>query len=300
MIQKPNFFIVGAAKSGTTALYEYLKKHPHVFMPPKELYYFGKDFTFREAHTPLDYYLSFFKTVPSSAKQIGEASVWYLYSKTAAAEIKAFQPNAKIIVMLREPTEMLYSLHSQQLFSGNEDIENFELALQAESERRKGKRLPPYIGCPYEALYYSEVARYYEQVKRYIETFGSENVHVILFDDFVKDTKKEYQKCLSFLGLVANIEVSFERINANKTVRFASLRNVLKRRPKFLIQLSKIILPYRVWRHRVQDWMYALNSKKQERVAMNEATRTFLKMAFRKDVEQLESLIKRDLSNWKS
>ena len=299
MIQKPNFFIVGAAKSGTTAMYEYLKQHPNIFMPPKEFYYFGKDFTFREAHTPLDYYLSFFKTIPPTAKQIGEASVWYLYSKTAAQEIKNFQPDAKIIVMLREPTEMLYSLHSQQLYSGNEDIENFEMALQAEAARRKGELLPPYIGCPYEALYYSQVARYYEQVKRYIDTFGSENVHIILFDDFVKNTKKAYQKCLTFLGLTP-IEISFERINANKTVRYARFRNILKKRPKFLIQLSKIILPYRPWRHRVQDWLYALNSKKQDRVTMNETTRVFLKTAVRKDVEQLENLIKRDLSRWKT
>ena len=189
MIQKPNFFIVGAAKSGTTALYEYLKKHPNIFMPKKELYYFGKDFTFREAHTPLEYYMSFFEAIPPNAKQIGEASVWYLYSKTAAVEIKEFQPKAKIIIMLREPTEMLYSLHSQQLYSGNEDIEGFEMALQAEFARKKGQQLPPYIGCPYEALHYSEVPRYYEQVKRYIDVFGKENVHIILFNDFAKSTK---------------------------------------------------------------------------------------------------------------
>jgi hypothetical protein len=200
--------------------------------------------------------------------------------------------------MLREPTEMLYSLHSQQLYSGNENIESFEMALQAEAARQKGEQLPPYIGCPYEALYYSKVAKYYEQVKRFINIFGKENVHIILFDDFAKKTKQEYQKCLAFLNL-ENIEINFERINANKTVRFAGLRNFLKRRPKFLIQLSKIILPYRPWRHRVQDWLYALNSKKQERMPMNETTRAFLKMAFREDIKKLEHLIKRDLEHWK-
>jgi len=297
MIQKPNFFIVGAAKSGTTALYEYLKKHPDIFIPAKELYYFGKDFTFREAHTPLDYYLSFFETIPPKIKQIGEASVWYLYSKTAAAEIKAFQPKAKIIIMLREPTEMLYSLHSQLLYSGNECIENFELALQAEPMRKKGEQLPPYIGSPYEALYYSQVPKYYEQVKRYIDTFGSENVHIILFDEFVENTKMVYQKCLDFLALPA-IDINFERVNSNKAVRFAGLRDFLKRRPKFLIKLSKLILPYRPWRHRVQDFLYALNSKKQERKPMNEETRAFLKMAFREDTKKLEELIQRNLKYW--
>ena len=82
-------------------------------------------------------------------------------------------------------------------------------------------------------------------------------------------------------------------------MRYGTLRDILKRRPTFLIQLSKITLPYRPWRHRVQDWLFALNSKKQKRIAMNEATRSFLKMAFSKNVEQLENLIKKDLNHWK-
>ena len=134
-MKKPNFFIVGAAKCGTTSLYRYLRQHPDVFMPEqKEPNFFGSDLSYRFPRISQARYLSCFAKAKGETR-IGEATTIYLYSEKAAEEIKAFSPEAKIIIMLRNPVDVLYSYHSQQLYSGNEDIPDFEEALRAEVDR---------------------------------------------------------------------------------------------------------------------------------------------------------------------
>lgn len=296
-VTKPSFFIVGSPKCGTTALYEYLKEHPQIFMPKKELYFFGKDFTFREKRAELAYYLSLF--TPAQAHQItGEASVWYLYSKTAAEEIKTFNKEAKIIIMLRHPVDMLYSLHSQQLYAGNEDIEVFENALAAEGKRRRGKHIPPYLGCPYEALYYSEVGKYSQQVKRYVEVFGEEKVHIIWFDEFINNTAQVYENTLKFLEVTTDFKPTLAKVNPNKKVRHQGFRNLLKQRPSWLLKTGKILLPSQKIRQQIISKLWAWNTTYTERQPMKEETRTFLQVAFQEDIKRLASLTKKDLTHW--
>src|SRR3974390_940759 len=102
--RKPNFFIVGAPKSGTSAMSQYLSEHPDIYMAKKEMNFFGEDLRFgrRIWRRDLGSYLNEFKTC-NSQRRAGEASVWYLFSSRAAEEIRAFDPNSRIIVMLREP-----------------------------------------------------------------------------------------------------------------------------------------------------------------------------------------------------
>ena len=141
-MNKPSFFIVGAPKCGTTSLCKYLEQHPDIFIPSiKELYYFCTDSTGKKRANTLEEYLSFFEG--GKGKLCGEGSVWYLFSKEAASEIYKFNPEAKIIIMLREPVSLMYSLHSMHLANGsNEDILDFKLALEAEEDRKQGKRIP--------------------------------------------------------------------------------------------------------------------------------------------------------------
>ena len=145
-MRRPDFFIVGAPKCGTTAMIDYLKQHPEVFVPDrKELDFFGRDLVFKGHRLTEEEYLGFFSRA-TAEKRAGEGSVWYLHSKTAALEIKDFSPNARIIIMLRNPLDMMYSFHSQRLYNGNEDIENFSAALDAEAERTQHRvrlRLAP-------------------------------------------------------------------------------------------------------------------------------------------------------------
>ncbi|MFQ5570582.1 MAG: sulfotransferase, partial [Rhodothermales bacterium] len=111
---RPDFFIVGAPKCGTTAMFRYLQEHPEIYLPKKEFHHFGSDLrppNYQGRNRDRAVYLSLFAGV-TTEKRIGEASVWYLYSKKAAREIKAFAPEADVIIMLRNPVEMMYSLYS--------------------------------------------------------------------------------------------------------------------------------------------------------------------------------------------
>lgn len=147
-----NCSIVGMPKAGTTSLHEYLAQHPDIFMSPdKEPHYFSTDLLQEgeEMHGFAKYtrypspeaYQALFSG-RDTEKIIGESSVFYLFSKNAAKELYAHNPDIKIIIMLRELSAFLYSIHSQGLFSGNEVEKNFERALALEEQRKLGQELP--------------------------------------------------------------------------------------------------------------------------------------------------------------
>ena len=198
---RPNFFIVGAPKCGTTSLHEYLQRHPEIFMPFfKEPHFFGSDLEgsrFRQFRAKPERYLKLFRDARGE-KRIGESSPWYLTSERAAAEIQAYDPAAKIIIMLRNPIDMMYSMWSQFRYSGNEQIETFEEALAAEADRQAGRRIRRVAHCV-TGLRYREMTRFARQVPRYFERFGRENVKIIIFDDFRSDTPAVFRDVLAFL-----------------------------------------------------------------------------------------------------
>ena len=122
----PNFFLAGAPKCGTTSLSEYLRAHPNVFMCcPKEPFYFDDDLTRIHAVGSFDDYLALFRNCGEEHLAVGEASTCYLFSRNAMKRIHAFNDEAKIIVMFRNPADFLPSLHAELLFNFNEDQEDF-------------------------------------------------------------------------------------------------------------------------------------------------------------------------------
>lgn len=141
-MRKPDFFIVGAPKSGTTAMHEYLGQHPDIFMPKvKESHHFATDLLPpnrpNSYYRSIDNYLAIFKGARNE-KIVGESSVFYLYSKTAAKNIYEFNKDSKILIMVRNPTEWLESYHSQLVYNGDEDILDLCEALKAEEEQKRG------------------------------------------------------------------------------------------------------------------------------------------------------------------
>ena len=292
-MRKPDFFIVGAPKCGTTSLNDYLKQHPDIFMPDtKEPHFFGKDLYSPFFVRDLDAYLSLFSSA-GTKKRAGDASVWYLYSRTAAAEIKEFCPSAGIIIMLRNPVDMIYSLHSQRLWNGNEDIDDFEQALQAEEDRKRGLRLPkqPYL---IEGLFYRETAKYADQVKRYIDLFGREQVHIIIFEDFRSDTKKSFTETLRFLGVSPVFKPLFSVSNPNKKARSKMLRDMLKRPPEPVRRLAKLVLP-RSARDSIREELAGFNTLHTARAPLSDDLKKRLQDEFRPDIEKLGIYIGRDL-----
>ncbi|HEV2124502.1 MAG TPA: sulfotransferase [Chloroflexota bacterium] len=299
---RPNFFIVGAPKCGTTALYRYLAQHPDVFMPTnKEPKFFCPDLdtgSERDAEVfvrDLESYLALFAEA-NGARCVGEATTFYMYSRDAARNIHAFCPEARIIVMLRNPVDVMYALHEERLYNGNEDIADFQEALQAAPERKLGRRLPPRGSVP-SFLQYREVVRFSGQLERYLEQFGRENVHVIIFDDFVRDTEACYRAVLAFLELSDSFLPSFEVVNPSKKLRSRALAQLMRRPPPGLRSLVRAVLPPKLrlaLTQRVRD----LNTKRGARPPLDPELRRGLLREYREEVERLGYLIGRDLSRW--
>jgi hypothetical protein len=296
--RQPDFFIIGAPKCGTTALNDYLRQHPQIFMPErKDITYFGMDLKFRQPRMSLEQYLSLFQDA-NGAANIGETSVWYLYSKKAAEEIRTFAPSAKMVVMLRNPVDMLYAQHSQFLYNCNEDIVNFEAALEAEGQRKDGKRIPEKSHFV-EGLFYRETIKYAEQLERYLDVFGPKNVHVIIFDDFKRDTARVYCDTLSFLGVDVSFQPKLQIINSNKTLRSRQLQKLLIAPSPLLIKVLNKITPDPL-RGRLWMRLKKLNTRYVDRPALDPVVRRRLQVEFQPEVQRLAALLGRDLSTWSS
>lgn len=305
---KPNFFIVGAPKCGTTSLHEYLQRHPDVFMPFfKEPHFFGSDLEgsrFRQFRGKPERYLKLFRDARGETR-IGESSPWYLVSQRAAEEIQAYDPAAKIILMLRNPIDMMYSMWSQFRYSGNEQIESFEEALAAEPDRQAGRRIRRAAHCV-TGLYYRHMARYVEQAPRYFERFGRENVLVIIFDDFRADTPAVFRTVLDFLELEPNISMTFDIHNPNKEVRLEWLQKLIVN-SGFSLMLLKDQLTYLATTHSLVPFSYrtravegviAVYTKYERRSPLTAELRKRLATEMEGEIDALSALLDRDLSHW--
>jgi hypothetical protein len=215
----PDFFIVGHHKSGTTALYEMLRRHPQIFMPAlKEPRFFATDLRFRfepaaSGRLPqtLEEYLTLFEGA-TPEQRVGEASPSYLTSHTAASAIAAVQPAARCIAILREPASFVRSLHLQLVQERVEAEPDLRRAISKEGVVRDGRRV----------LRYSDHVHYVEQLRRFHAVFPPEQVLVLIYDDFRLDNEAAVRTVLRFLDVddSAPIEVA----EANPSVGARSLR----------------------------------------------------------------------------
>jgi len=292
-VKKPNFFIVGAPKCGTTALCEYLKDHPQVlFSEPKEPKFFNTDF--HESHRyalTMKQYLRCFKEDMNEYTAVGEGSVWYLCSGVAIKNVLEFNPEARFIVLIRCPVELAYSLHSQLFYGGDEDVEDFKTAWDLQASRREGKNLPRHCRDP-KALQYGEIAKLGEQIERLYAVVPKDRVLIISSEDLWRDTASIYRDVLSFLELSDDKRSDFPRMNENRRITSRLLPRIL-----YLAGAAKRALGIRgstgVWRA-----LTPVFTERKKRRPMSPELKQQLRLYFREDVEKLAGLIGRDLSHW--
>jgi len=300
MNNKPNFFIIGAPKCGTTALSEYLREHENIVISdPKEPHFFATDMPKMRTTDDEMTYLSYFKNITDETVSIGEASVWYLYSKEAIKNIFAYNKDAKIIAMLRNPVEMVPSMHSQHLYSADEDIKDFQDAWELNNEREKGNCIPKYARAP-QNLYYAKIALYSEQLERVYEYFPQSQVKVILFDDFKNDTKKVYDDVLSFLNVPNDQRMEFPIINENTVSKSYFIKNLIVHQPKFIVfiknYIKKILGKDQL---NIASFFNGLNTNKTKRRPLEDNTKKEIHDTYRSDIDKLSILINRNLDKWK-
>jgi hypothetical protein len=235
---KPNLFIVGQPKSGTTALHQFLGQHPEIYMSSvKEPHFFCADFHLESDRAYgkqrfYDYrsesaYLQLFNKAKNKGKNvIGESSTNYLYSQVAAEKIYNFNPDAKIIIVLREPAKFLYSLHSHYVKFTEENEPDFMTALALEPQRKQEEALSPRVTSP-SYLYYSQRVQYYQQVKRYCDRFKPEQIKVIIFEEFQSANEGIFREVLEFLGVEPNFTPEYTAVNINKEVKFKTVNSLI-------------------------------------------------------------------------
>ena len=296
---KPNFFIVGAPKCGTTAMSKYLNEHANVVISdPKEPHYFATDMNGMRTTEDEMEYRSYFKRVNSETIAIGESSVWYLYSEEAIRNIHNYNKSARLIVMLRNPVEMVYSMHSQHLYSTDENVKDFGRAWKYSNDRANLKYIPRNCRCP-KNLIYTQIAKYHEQLTRLYRYFPEDQVHVILFEDFKRDARFEYRKVLSFLGLPDDARESFPIINENCVARNFVLKSLIANQPDFVVRVKnklKIILNRE--HLGVTQFLNHVNTVYAARPPMDNAIRTEIIKVYQDDVERLSTLLNRSLTTW--
>ncbi len=289
----PDFFIVGAPRCATTAMYEFLRGHPRIFMPwRKEPHFFGADLV-PQPHYVRDaeaYRALFAEAGPGQLA--GEASVWYLASRSAASEIKQVVPLARIVVQLRDPVEVMYSLHGLNVLSGYEELTDFEAALAAEPARASGRRPWP-SGLPL----YREAVRFADQVERLFAAFDRASVHVVLHDELRRDPVGVAAGVLRFLDVEPAPGARLRLVNPGGRPRVHRLPRLLRRFPGAMA-LGRLVVPPR---HRGAVWrgLEALNTRAAPRPPLAPALRARLRDELGGEVERLEDLLGRDLGHWR-
>ncbi|TWT54763.1 Sulfotransferase domain protein [Rubripirellula amarantea] len=299
----PNFFLVGAPKCGTTAISVYLRDHPNVFFcNPKEPCFWSDDMPgIRESYgiNSVDQYLELFAGAGEPYLAVGEGSTNYLVSEIALKNILQFNAAARIIVLLRNPVDLVHSLHTHNCFSGWDDEPDFERAWARQTERAQASNVPKACLNPV-MLQYKTVGNLGQQVKRAMNIVPSNQLLVVLHDDFRTSPGNVYRRILSFLDLPDDGRKEFPLVNEAMAARAKWLTRLLQSdQARTLTQTLKRTLkgPFYQFADRAKKQM---SMKKQPKSELERSFRTELINAFETEVALLEELLDRDLSNWRS
>ena len=306
-MKKPNLFIAGHPRSGTSSLHNYLNQHPEIFMTAiKEPNYFARDFheesdNFHKKKLYLPYrtekqYLRLYKRW-NNEKIAGEASWTNLYSRVAAKEIYDFNQQAKIIIMFREPVDFLYSYHSAARFALGEDCKELIEALAVENARKKGKCLSKRVIAP-SWLYYSDFIKYAEHVNRFLYLFPINQIKIIVFESFINEIQNAYEDILKFLNVDSNFRPEFNIVNPNKKLKWPNLKKYTLDSPYFRKTLRLLFSDdrYAAMKKIYKDKMVIY----QPRPPLDKSLRKALMTKFKGDVEKISKLLQIDLiALWK-
>lgn len=294
-----NFMVVGAVKSGTTSIYNYLKAHPQVYMSPiKEPKFFQWDGEIRRFSTKLDdsiYQDSIktfedYKALFSGVKDelaIGEASVSYLYNKDVPARIHRRFPEVKLIVILRQPAERAFSHYLHTKWLGYEPL-TFAEALAQENQRIDSNWGPSW--------HYKQQGFYAEQVKRYQALFDADQFKIYIYDDLRQDPINFMKAVYEYLEIdSAFIPDTNKQYNVRSFPQNQLVHQVMNK-PNAIKDTVKNIIPKGL-RKNLGTWIKRKNSWKPE---LDPQLRDELTESYRQDILELQDLMGKDLSVWLS
>jgi hypothetical protein len=295
----PTFLVIGAAKAGTTSLYDYLGQHPDVFVTAvKEPRFFaydgrpvprggpGLDWIHDATVTDAAVYEALYDEA-GSARARGEASPVYLYSAHAAARIAARVPAAKLVAVLRDPADRAFSHYLHLRRDRLEPCASFSDALAREKQR---------IADDWDwSFHYRALGFYDSQLTRYATLFPAGSLHVELYEDLESDAAGVVRRVYEFLG----VDVGFEpdvraRLNTGGVPREGASWRVANRYDHPIRRVLRPMIP-----HRMRLMMLArLRRRALSRPVMEPAIRRDLVEGYREEILRLQTRLGRDLSSW--
>jgi hypothetical protein len=298
----PNFFLVGAPRAGTTSLWRYLKAHPEVYMPStlegKEPSHFC-DLAAPWARRCRDYeaYLKLFEK-GHRALAVGDASTNYLIAPEAAGRIQRQYPDAKILVILRNPADRAYSVYSFLCYWGIETATTFEAALRREDARADDAAFRNRHELLHYAFLYYRSSLYSQQIKRYLDLFPRERVHIVLNDDLKHRGMETVQGIYRFLGVNPQFEPELDVHNKSQLPMSIRLQAQIASRWHAHPLLPRTPIRRRDKLH--YPVVFGINTLlgTYRKSRMRPDTRRALIERFRPDIEATSALIGRDLSSW--
>ena len=290
-MNKPNFLLVGAGKSATRSLYNYMIQHPDVFMPKmKEPQFFVANEVAGRIQKWVDDEKKYFHLFDHAhgKKAIGEASVMYLYFyKDAIANIKKYLGDeVKIMIILRNPADRAYSAYNFVHINNPDEKYSFEEALDKEEERWKNRSSL--------FMQYKRMGLYSDAVKAYKENF--KNVHIMWYDEFRKDPATVLKGVFDFLGIRNDVAIDYTRVwnKGGKKWKNPMLRwlfmsdNIFKKTYKVFFPKRKGVRTHEFFTEKFM----------QKIEPMNPETRKMLIEYFRSDILKLQEITGRDLNSW--
>jgi hypothetical protein len=311
----PNFFLVGAPKAGTTSLYRYLDQHPQIYMSPiKEPHFLADEIRtdnfegeMRRAAKgraaalkryldgpvvekfsggPVENWPDYIKlfSQADSYTAVGEASTCYLWSETAAANIRRNFPDARILMVLRNPADRVFAQYVHMLsFAGK------PVSLQAHIDasllsagRRRISELYPFL----------EFGLYSEQIKRYRALFPRERIHISFYEDFQKDPTAFIQSIFAFLGVASMFQPDLSERHMQARVPQSHRLNGWMKRLGLWDVVRAISPPV------VRAGLRRLAFRPRSELTLSPADRANLVAFYRDDIQRLSQLLDRDLSTW--
>jgi len=298
----PNFLIIGAARTGTTSLYYYLKQHPQIFMSPrKEPRFFAfegkKEQKGHFGSRPLpsystrwEEYIKLFDKVKDE-KIIGEASTVYLYHPDAPKRIQRYLgESVTMVAILRNPIERAISHYMYNLRRGAEPGTTLEEAIKAEEDRiAQGWA---------EFFHYKRMGLYGQQLQRYFDIFRPDNIKVFLYEDFQKAPMSVVKQVFDFLKIESSFIPDMSKVyNVSGSSRFPLLSFLIRQTPRPVKRLAKALLPGGI-RYKVVEWEMWRNVRPVQKLQISPEIRKSLLEYYRQDILKLQELLDRDLSHW--
>ncbi len=285
----PDLFIVGGARCGSTTIYHYLDQHPGIFMckPDKEPSYYCDIYGIKD---PEIYFSNF--TGARDGQLLGDASTPYLTCPASPGMIHAANPDAKILITLRQPAQRAYSLYLKMGSIGHETSRTFEEALEREKHLVRDPSDRRHLGYYYNYLYFHS-GLYAEQLERYLAIFPRENIHFILFDDLTSDPQEVFRRIESWLGLPAMEHGEPEPKNRSTRPRSIPLQHWFKHDLDPLLRKMRFPLRGQLLAA-LLDW----NTSRTPPRKPDQALLRKLTADYSENILRTASLIGRDLGHW--